>query len=535
MAYRVLLAAEKEMEREIWKQELSKHRNLFSTVEVCTGGKQLLSAAEGDVPDIILASSGIKDVSVISAMEILRQRMGQRFRLVGVCEEGEFAFAKACVHLRADALLVRPFSPQVLVQTLGNVAQELPVIPAEDTGMGYKRIIGRLFRDRIHRMPAGQYLPEDLVNSAYATEFQPGAYRVIILCIDVAQEMELQNGFALIEDQLGKLFACLEVVCWETLPLMSTALQRQWLLNYSEQEDGHVLYMLNGTAEYLANCLPESIRVSFCCSDRCADMKDLRSKLNEASEVKWSRFLRREPFLLPAMELPVSTAAEQLCQSLEKQMIRACTTLDSTLFQNALTQLFAMPDAVVGHSRTRTLIRRVESCMFETNRELIASFASVEHLAQQMESALQKASTLEDYKKRYKAHMVSLLGKVQDVVKSQSTKPVYLARGYIRNHYSETIRLEHVAEHVGLNSTYLSYLFKKETGMGIPDYVNQIRIEEAKHLLETTELKILSIAQMVGFSDPRYFSRVFHIREGCRPKDYRTARQRIAKSGVYLP
>lgn len=525
MPYQMLVAAENADEEKLWR-ELLQNMQMIALTGSYISGAALLASAELHLPDMIILSGRLEEISGITAAQILRQRMGKRLFLVLVCDEGDFSSAREAVAFRADMLLTRPILRKDMESVVTEFLSRRMESISDNTDAGYKQIIGRLYRDRIHRMTGEQYLPEEMVNSAYGTAFQPGAYRIVIICVDLLQENSVQDAFQILEKRLSQLFAQLERVCRETLPLMSAALQRQWVLNYSPEQDEMIQNMLRTQAEELLSWLPDAIRVTFCCSECCEQMKDLRKKLNEASEMKWSRFLNRDCYLNYRGEMPCPEWEEEQFRNIEKQLISACTTLDLPLFRNELQHLFSLPNEMVGHSRARKLIRRVENHMFETNRELIASFTSVEHMAQQMEISLQQASSLEDYKKRYTDHMMKLFVQIRDAVDKQGTKPVYMAKRYVRNHFAEAIRLEDVALYVGLNKTYLSHLFRKEAGIGLPDYINQCRIGEAKRLLETTDLKILSIADMTGFSDPRYFSRVFHAWEGCRPKDYRAAKQR---------
>ena len=69
--------------------------------------------------------------------------------------------------------------------------------------------------------------------------------------------------------------------------------------------------------------------------------------------------------------------------------------------------------------------------------------------------------------------------------------------------------LQSVAEEVNIATTYLSHLFKKEMQLTFSDYLTMIRIVAAKRMLYENRRKIHEIAIDVGFSDNRYFSRVF--------------------------
>ena len=98
---------------------------------------------------------------------------------------------------------------------------------------------------------------------------------------------------------------------------------------------------------------------------------------------------------------------------------------------------------------------------------------------------------------------------------------VRLAIDYIRNHYNEDISLEMIAGKVFVNPAYFSQLFKKETGCGFNDYLNSLRLENAKILLRQPFLKINEVADMSGYNSIAYFNRIFKKYVGVTPSEYR--------------
>ena len=72
-----------------------------------------------------------------------------------------------------------------------------------------------------------------------------------------------------------------------------------------------------------------------------------------------------------------------------------------------------------------------------------------------------------------------------------------------------------------VNASYLSSLFKKETGMTLTEYVNKKRIDQAIFLLNSTSMQIQTIAQYCGIPDVNYFTKTFKSAFGMTPKDYR--------------
>ena len=93
---------------------------------------------------------------------------------------------------------------------------------------------------------------------------------------------------------------------------------------------------------------------------------------------------------------------------------------------------------------------------------------------------------------------------------------------YIRNHYQEGVSLEEVADTLDITPEYLSTLFNREMGENFTSFLKKFRISHAKRLLRGTDKKISDIAFEVGYSDPKYFSRVFKTEEGISPGEYRT-------------
>ena len=83
------------------------------------------------------------------------------------------------------------------------------------------------------------------------------------------------------------------------------------------------------------------------------------------------------------------------------------------------------------------------------------------------------------------------------------------------------LSLKRFANELFLNTSYLSSLFKKETGMTLTDYVNQHRVNFAKRLLKSTTLSIQAVATAVGISDIHYFTRLFRRETGYSPREYR--------------
>lgn len=92
---------------------------------------------------------------------------------------------------------------------------------------------------------------------------------------------------------------------------------------------------------------------------------------------------------------------------------------------------------------------------------------------------------------------------------------------YISDNYNEHIDLARVAEYVGLSQSYFSALFNEVVGTSFKDYLNQVRVEESKHLLLSNQYELADIAITMGFPDQSYYCKVFKKMTGMTPGKYR--------------
>ncbi len=99
---------------------------------------------------------------------------------------------------------------------------------------------------------------------------------------------------------------------------------------------------------------------------------------------------------------------------------------------------------------------------------------------------------------------------------------IYRAIHYIRNHYADGISLEDVAREVDLHPSYFSKLFREEMQMTYSDYLNTVRID-ASAILIREGYPLAQVAQMVGFNDQSYFSKVFKRIKDISPGKWRSS------------
>jgi len=100
-----------------------------------------------------------------------------------------------------------------------------------------------------------------------------------------------------------------------------------------------------------------------------------------------------------------------------------------------------------------------------------------------------------------------------------------IAKEYIDNNYAQDLTLSQVAKYIYLSDSYFAHSFKDKFGISPKSYILKVRIEEAKELLENTDLKIADVALSVGFSSQQRFNDIFRKYTDLTPLRYRQSKK----------
>ena len=114
---------------------------------------------------------------------------------------------------------------------------------------------------------------------------------------------------------------------------------------------------------------------------------------------------------------------------------------------------------------------------------------------------------------------------LKELARTQDTDTTHLTvkrmKSMIHEFYQTGIMLDDISRKLDMTPEYLGTLFHRETGITFSNYVKNYRISKAKELLAGTNLKLYEVAEKVGYSDSKYFSRIFKEITGQLPTEYR--------------
>ena len=131
--------------------------------------------------------------------------------------------------------------------------------------------------------------------------------------------------------------------------------------------------------------------------------------------------------------------------------------------------------------------------------------------------------TTEGVKKLHDEMVMDYTEKMRKYFRSDTnSRHINVCKEYIYSHIKERITIEDLADELGVSASYLSRLFKKETGESVSVYIRKQKIEMAKNLLRYSDYSMIEIANRLAFSSQSHFIQQFREVVGMTPKKYGT-------------
>ena len=135
---------------------------------------------------------------------------------------------------------------------------------------------------------------------------------------------------------------------------------------------------------------------------------------------------------------------------------------------------------------------------------------------------LDNIHTIEGVRSLHDAMVLDYTEKMRRICRSDTnSRRINVCKEYIYSHIKERITVEDLADVLGVSASYLSRLFKKETGDSVSMYIRTQKIEMAKNLLQYSEYSMIEIANRLSFSSQSHFIQQFRESVGMTPKKYR--------------
>lgn len=490
----------------------------------CDSGTAALEKILSEWPDLVLTNVQLPGMDGLELMRRCREN-GIFCTFVVVSKWRRFEYAQSAMRLGAADYLVKPVEAGELVRAVtlavdrhrAGEAREL-----SDQLFLTRRALRNSFMSAFTSAAPDRAEEYDLekLNRTYHFSLCPGVFRTAIICLTGLPEA-LNSVFLPALTQ--NIRARFDPLCCELIPYIRGNDSLTLVFNYAPDSEigGRFSELADVVRELLDKWDCETTVFSVGLGAAETDVKLLRRTLDTAERAVRCRLLRGagQFFDYEKLKFDDVNGEDILTPTLLGELRGSVERLDDGAFRSAVGSAFASVSpytdpavimdilnaavaavfTVCGESGYTAVTREARVAILETLRNEATVSGTRETLCRWAEEQFRAC--------RYER---------------QNSRPVRIARRYIQAHYMEPLTLEHIAEHVHLNASYFSIIFKKQTGQNFSDFLTSCRIEAAKQLLRETDMPVSGVCEAVGYLDRKYFSRTFMRLVGIKPSAYRT-------------
>jgi two-component system response regulator YesN len=493
----------------------------FEVIGHCGDGITAMETIFRKLPDLVFINDDLPRLDGIALIHHVQEH-GVSCDFVIVSETESFAVAREAMRLGVEEYLLKPVNRDEFIRVLKKYAERRRSVNSRDINERFlrtRRLLRNSFMDNLTALHTPECRSIERMNRKYRFQFREGVFRSVIVVVKgVASE---ENG-EFLASLVADIRARFDPVCHEMIPYIQGDFRISFTFNYSEgsRADDMLPELFAIVKEHLENCGYES--AVFCVGIGLPeyDFTRLKQTLETAERAVRCGILRGQNklYFYGKLKFDKLASSDILTPAWIGDLKSSAEALDIAKFERLIRKAFS---AVSCRTDPAVLIDLCQAAV-RIAADVFMTEDDTNGLSAECKSFLDRLGCetgLADI-------VFALVSWTRDLFsgkrkESECARPVREAMRYVKACCTQPLSLERVAEQVHLNPSYLSTIFKKETGQNFSDYLISCRINEAKRLLRESNLKITQVCAAVGYSDNKHFSKIFIKSVGLRPSAYR--------------
>jgi two-component system response regulator YesN len=539
--YKLILVDDEADVREGVLSEIDWQANGFQVTDVAENGREALEMVERSAPDVIVTDIRMPFMDGLQLSEQIR-RTYPATKIIILTGFDEFEYARKAIHLNIEEFVLKPFSAGDLLSALHKVKGRLDAEMAERENVDslqehYRRslpVLRELFLvSLMTRKLSGVEIQEKMDN--YGMPLVGSNYTVSIMQLDnPAKEREA--------DDANRSRFEFELQNFAVRNIAEEIVSRKEVAGYVFQHNDNIV-LLNICSEKdldkvrkNTSKLLEDIRqsvekyikrtVTIGTGTITPVLTDVKYSYADAAAALDYRILLGSNRVIAIEDVESRAAAPIRFDELQEQALLRCLKVGSseemeTIVESLFDPLLSAESSCSFYDAQIFLLQIVTTMLKvlqEPNRQYNDRPAS--------DANWVKEITQFDSLREAKAWVVSTCaGMMSRIATDRQTAYHTLveeAKSFTKTNYADSeITIAKVCSHLHISAGYFSSIFKRETKLTYVSFLLNIRMEAAKEMLLTTDLKTFEIAEKIGYADPNYFSFSFKKHVGVSPKDYR--------------
>ncbi|SCP94844.1 response regulator transcription factor [Anaerobium acetethylicum] len=446
---------------------------------------------EDTKPDLIISDINMPGMNGVTLCQKLREKFPES-EIIFVTGFSDKEYLKAAIQLHAVSYVEKPVNIQELTEAVAEAAARIEKARSQRSA-----VVQSLFTNS---NSINYALTEDKFFEVCLIHLKNEADRISAMEM-LNQKLTAYSNNVKIHCQLEQVDRLNIAALFSDTDAMGKRLKSSIHTFYSIMKEAGIDYFLAfGTEEQGQDKIQASYEAA-AQALKCLSYKD------------WNHIATQEDIPVRKRKFSVDRAmldrfTQALAQKDKEQAVKNVREMTKTLVEE---RLFINADI-------RYLYYSLEDVMLRLKRNVYTRETETQPHAEHSRE-IENAETLYELE-QYICDLIKKNEFIED--DSNNSYIIQKVMDYVLQHYTESdLSIKTLAEHVYLTPTYLSNLFKKNTGITIGQYLVNVRVDQAKLLLQNPKWKLYQIAPMVGYEDSNYFAKIFKKKLGVTPSEYR--------------
>lgn len=538
--YKIMIVDDEDEVREGVKRLTDWERCGFELVGDFSNGRDALEAVERLHPDVVITDINMPYMDGLELTALI-SGMYRELKIVILTGYEDFVYAKQAIKLKVNEYLLKPINLQEFTDLLMKMKRELDDEQARMEDMSKLRqqlheslpLLRERFLDKLVTVPM---TVNDIEQKFHYFQLKLEGAAFLAMLFDLEGAGEEQRGSTASGAEMLLRFALFNIA--------QEILQEENDGIVFQTRDDKVAALLGGPvedaavkAQKLAAHVGQAVQkylkrdVSTGIGRVYPSLAQLRTSYQEASSALDYRFLLGSGRIISIQDVEFGDRnGPSNYYEFEKKLMAALKTAKASHAAVILDEWFTeLKESGATASSCYGYLHRVMAAFINVIAQ--SGFDDSELLGEDPFSRIPPLKTVDQMKSWLEEMCRSVIAFLSERRTNVNNTQLQDAILYINEHYNEPgLSLSQVCQHVFLSLSYFSGLFKQQTGDTFVEYLTRLRLDKAKQLLITTQLKTYDIAERVGYSDPQYFSVIFKRNTGRTPKEYRTVMKESSTS-----
>ncbi|WP_028550913.1 response regulator transcription factor [Paenibacillus sp. UNC451MF] len=546
--YKLILAEDEQEVRESVIQEIDWASYGFEVVDTAENGKEAMEQIEKWMPDVVVTDIRMPFMDGMQLSEWIRSKYPTT-KIIILTGYDEFEYAQKAVKMHIDEYVLKPFSAQELIQALVKIKQLIDEEIARKENMQTLQehfrqslpvlrevFLGSLIQRKLPKVE----IEEKALN--YNVRLQGDVFQVSVLSMD---NPELQGDEARAssqslkysKDSELKLFAILniseEIVHKHQAGILFLYNGNLVLLTTAEESDRDVVMKRTLSAlEEIRQSIEKYLKLSVTIGvgTIVTDIANVSYSYGDAILALDYRLLLGNNRIICIDDVETCRVEKLRFDELKEHALIRCMKVGTHQeLKELVDELFhGIADTPISFQDYQIYLLEMLTAILKAAKDSNTDLDSILGSAFNPFADIHKFTNPQEAKQWILGLCTRIMTSIVSERQSSYKSLVDKAKEYTLAHYHDSdISINKVCGHLHISAGYFSGIFKKETKMTFVNYLMHIRMEAAKELLRTTDLKTFEIAEKVGYAEPNYFSFSFRKHVGVSPKEYKNSSREI--------